>query len=127
MRADMDAMARAQASLKAEMQSAAEANELRALEIAQDRKRLSGLENLLHEASCPRPQPKQENQIEILSVILTNSAGMWLPIQDIRRKMGLSEEAFSRLLKLVPPGMAELKADPGNKRRKLIRKKNKIA
>ncbi len=125
MRADVDAMARAQASMKAELRSATEANELRALEIAQDRKRLSGLENLLHEVSCPKPQPKQENQAAILNMILTASEGHWLLIRDVRRKMSVTDDAFSRLLKIIPG--VETKPDPTDGRRKLIRKKNKIA
>lgn len=126
MRADMDALIRGQSSMKAEMK------ELQSIigehvpkQFAMDRQRMTEIENTISLASSPKPQPRQENQAAILNMILANAGGMWLPIRDIRHKMNLSEEAFSRLLSVMKTSI-DTKPDGTDGRRKLIRKKNKI-
>jgi len=64
--------------------------ELRALEIAQDRRRIARLE-------APEAQPKQKDRREVLLSILVANGGK-MPSQEARRLMELPANRFSELL-----------------------------
>ena len=76
--------------LKDRLSDLEEAMDLRALEIAQDRRRMAALE---HE----EPQPKQLIRAENLRSILVAHGGK-MPSKEARRIMDLSESRFSELL-----------------------------
>ena len=72
-------------------------NESRALEIAEDRRRIAALEV----PEVVRPQPKQCNQGDILRVLLASTANGKMLQSTARDKMGISKSAFSRLLQTL--------------------------
>ena len=76
------------------VQDLEELNDLRALEIGQDRRRIAALE-VPPEVHV---QPKQRNQGDILRALLATTPRGKMLQKVARQKMGISKSAFSRLI-----------------------------
>ena len=87
------------------VQDLEELNDLRALEIGQDRRRIAALE-VPPEVGV---QPKQRNQGDILRALLASTPNGKMLQSKARQKMGMSKSAFSRLLLTL---MGSVKYEP---------------
>jgi chromosome segregation ATPase len=91
------------------------------VELIDDRKRITALEDLMTLPAQPRP--KQRDQGDILRLLLASGNGEFVPAKIIRRKMGLSDVQFSQLLK-VSKSWLEIKEYSLDRRQKLLKIKH---
>jgi len=106
-----DRLERLEADLQTLKEIQAEDNELRSIEIAQDRQRISRLE-------LKKIQPMHQDRGEILRALLAANGGKMLAI-DARRTMRLSKELFSQLVASMPNDI-ETRPLRSDKRKKVL-------
>ncbi len=123
MRDDIAALMNGQRALRTELEaSTVEAHQQ--IHAAQSLKnesldrRISSLDDIL--ALPETPRPKQMDQGDLLRAYLSANGDLWYPAKDIRRKMNMRSDDFSRLLKTLK-GVVESKKNPEDGREILIK------